>query len=94
MEWLIAFLLFIGMVWLFSRERQRLKSRSEEEYQQDVDAAGKSLLGAGVLELQKLLQPETRPGVEYVIDEQKGMTEEKEKAGDHPKESWDTDKQR
>jgi hypothetical protein len=82
MGWLFAFALIIGMVFLLSREQKRLRSRTEKEYQRDVEAAGKSLLRAGLFELQKTLQPEARSAIEFVLDEQKGMAEEKQKSGD------------
>jgi len=84
MGWLVALALLIGMIYLLTREQQRRKTRSEEEYQRDVEAAGKSLVGAAMFELQKTLQPEARPGIEYLLDEKKGMAEEKKKAGDPP----------
>jgi hypothetical protein len=82
MEWLFAVALIIGMIWLLSREQKRREARTEEEYQKDVEVAGRSLVGAAMFELQKTLQPEARPGIEYVLDEKKGMAEERQKTGD------------
>ncbi len=86
MEWFLALVVIFGLFWLLTREQKRLRSRTEEEYQQDVEKAGKSAVGAGLFELQKLLQPEARSGIEYVMDEQRGMAGEKQKAGDKPEE--------
>lgn len=82
MGWLVALILIVGIVYVLSREQKRLRSRTEEEYQRDVEKAGKSLVGAAMFELQKTLQPEARSAIEYILDEQQGMAEEKQKSGD------------
>ena len=82
--WIIGLLIIVILFYSISREQKRIRSRTEEEYQADVEKAGQSLTGAALFELQKTLQPETRAAVEYMLDEQKGMAEEKQKAGDTP----------
>jgi hypothetical protein len=82
MEWLVGLALIVGMILLLSHEQKRRASRTEEEYQRDVEEAGKSLTSVALLELQKNLRPDARPGIEYVMDEKKGMTGEKCETGD------------
>jgi hypothetical protein len=86
MGWLVALILIVGIVYLLSREQKRLRSRTEEEYQRDVEKAGQSLVGAAMFELQKTLQPEARSAIEYILDERQDRAEEKQKAGESPSE--------
>ena len=74
--WLIALLVVALMVWAIMRENSRIKRRSVEEYERDLACAHKSLLRAGMLELDKFAgnEREKRAAVEYLRDEKGGMT--------------------
>lgn len=92
MGWLVVLILSVGLVVLLAQKQKRLRSRTEEEYQRDVKKAGKSLVGAALFELQQTLQPEARSAIEYVVDSQKGMTEEQSTSGEasEPEGGWNS----
>ena len=82
--WLIALLVVALMFWAIMRENSRIKRRSVEEYERDLARAHKSLLRAGMLELDKFAgnEREKRAAVEYLRDEKGGMTRTGSKGDD------------
>jgi hypothetical protein len=85
MAWLIA-LLFIGlMVWALVREHDRMRGRTTEEFERDVargQGLANNLMRAGGLGLEKVLTDEKRGAIEYVLDEERGMTKTGSKGDD------------
>jgi len=74
--WLVALAVIALMFWALVRDRQRLKNRTNAEYERDLAEARNSMLRAGMLELDKFLVNEKakRAAVEMIKDEQQGMT--------------------
>jgi hypothetical protein len=75
--WLVP-LVLIGLVfWLMVRENDRRGRRSVEEWERDFAAGrGKTsqFIRAGALGLESILVDEKRQAIEFVKDEQQGMT--------------------
>ena len=76
LTWLIVLLIIAVMFWLLVRENDRQKRRTAEEYERDLANAKDSMLRAGLLELDKFYGEarQKRAAVEYVKDEEQGMT--------------------
>jgi hypothetical protein len=73
MAWFIGLGLIVGLIWLLVHDYRRKQSRTEEEYQADLENAGGSLIGAAGLELQKLFQADLEKAAHYQQDEKGGM---------------------
>ena len=71
--WLGAFGL---MVWAIARDNRSKRNRSREQYERDLADSRASLMRAGMLELDKFFGNVTskRVAVEYLKDEEQGMT--------------------
>jgi hypothetical protein len=74
--YLIVFALIGLMFWALVREHDKKRKRSIEEYERDVAEAKASLLRAGMLELDKFVGNVSgkKAAVEYLKDEEQGMT--------------------
>ena len=74
--WLVLLLLIALMFWSLIRESNRQRNRTVEEYERDLANSRQSMLRAGMLELDKFVgnEREKRTAVEYIKDEEQGMT--------------------
>ena len=75
--WLVPLALIALVFWALVRENGRRKSRTVEEWERDFAAGqGKAsqFVRAGALGLESILVAEKRQAVEFVKDEQQGMT--------------------
>jgi hypothetical protein len=74
--WLVVLLFIAGMFWSLIRESNRQRNRTVEEYERDLANNRQSMLRAGMLELDKFVgnEREKRAAVEYIKDEEQGMT--------------------
>jgi flagellar biosynthesis/type III secretory pathway M-ring protein FliF/YscJ len=74
--WLVVLLLIVVMFWFLIRESNRQRNRTVEEYERDLANSRQSMLRAGMLELDKFVgnEREKRAAVEYIKDEEQGMT--------------------
>jgi hypothetical protein len=74
--WLVVLLLIAGVFWSLIRESNRQRNRTVEEYERDLAESRSSMLRAGMLELDKFVgnEREKRAAVEYLRDENQGMT--------------------
>lgn len=85
--WIVV-LLLIGLVfWSLTREVSRQRNRTVEEYERDVANAKESLMRAGMLELDKFVGETSgkRAAVEFIKDEEQGMTKTGGKSDDKEK---------
>jgi len=76
LAWLIAIVIIVLLLWTVSRENDRKRRRSSQEYERDVAESRSSMLRAGMLELDKFAGNTTnkRAAVEYLRDEEQGQT--------------------
>jgi flagellar biosynthesis/type III secretory pathway M-ring protein FliF/YscJ len=76
LAWLIAIAVIVLAMWTISREGERRRRRTSQEYERDVADARSSMLRAGMLELDKFVgnTSSKRAAVEYVKDEEQGQT--------------------
>ena len=75
--WLVPLALIVLVFWALIRENDRRKQRTVEEWERDYAAGqGKTsqFIKAGALGLESILVDEKRQAVEFVQDEQQGMT--------------------
>ncbi|HEX8186195.1 MAG TPA: hypothetical protein VF747_15635 [Blastocatellia bacterium] len=74
--WLVVLLFIAGAFWSLVRESNRQRNRTVEEYERDLADSRQSMLRAGMLELDKFVgnEREKRAAVEYIKDEEHGMT--------------------
>jgi hypothetical protein len=74
--WLVVLLFIAGLFWSLARESNRQRNRTAAEYERDLANSRASMLRAGMLELDKFVgnEREKRAAVEYIKDEQQGMT--------------------
>ena len=74
--WLIAIVIIALLIWSISRENDRRRRRSSQEYERDVAESRSSMLRAGMLELDKFAGNTSakRAAVEYLKDEEQGQT--------------------
>ena len=74
--WLIPLALIALLFWSLARERTRLRNRTSQEYERDLANTRSSMLRAGMLELDRFAgEPsQKRAAVEYLKDEEQGMT--------------------
>lgn len=73
----LAVLALIGLgFWALARDNRRLRNRTPQEYERDLANTKSSLLRAGMLELNKFVgqEQQKRAAVEYLKDEEQGMT--------------------
>ncbi|MBX7223816.1 MAG: hypothetical protein K1Y36_28130 [Blastocatellia bacterium] len=76
MAWLIA-LAVIGVAFsALIYDYRRKQARNVEEYEAELEKQGISgqMMRGGLLELQKMLNPDTKAAVEFAKDEQQGQT--------------------
>jgi hypothetical protein len=76
LTWLILLALIAMLFWSLARESDRQRNRTVEEYERDQVNARNSLMRAGMMELDKFVgnEREKRAAVEYIKDEEQGMT--------------------
>ena len=76
LAWLIAIAVIVLALWAITRENDRRRRRSSEEYEREVAEAKSSMLRAGMLELDKFVgnTSSKRAAVEYLKDEEQGQT--------------------
>ena len=76
LAWLIAIAVIVLALWTISRENERRRRRTSQEYERDVADARSSMLRAGMLELDKFVgnTSSKRAAVEYLKDEEQGQT--------------------
>ena len=76
LAWLIAIAVIVLALWAITRENDRRRRRSSEEYEREVADARSSMLRAGMLELDKFVgnTSSKRVAVEYLKDEEQGQT--------------------
>ena len=77
LNWLVPLALIALVFWMLVRENDRRKQRTVEEWERDYAAGqGKTsqFIRAGALGLESILVDEKRQAVEFVKDEQQGMT--------------------
>jgi hypothetical protein len=74
--WLIALALVGVMIWALTKENNRQRNRSSQEYERDIYAARESMMRAGMLELDQFVGEAKgkRAAVEYLKDEEQGQT--------------------
>ena len=74
--WLVVLALIAGVFWMLVREGDRQRNRTVEEYERDLAETKSSMLRAGMLELDRFSGDERqkRAAVEYLKDEEQGMT--------------------
>lgn len=74
--WLIPLALIALMFWSLARERDRQRNRTPAEFERDLADAKSSMLRAGMLELDRFAgEPsQKRAAVEYLKDQEQGMT--------------------
>jgi hypothetical protein len=85
--WIVV-LAVIGLVfWFMVRENERVRNRSVQEYERDVANTKETLMKAGMLELDKFVgnTSEKRAAVEFIKDEEQGMTKTGGKSDDKDK---------
>ena len=84
LPWLIVLGLIALMIWGLSRESAQKKRRTVEEYERDLINHRNSLMRAGMLELDKFAGNvnEKRAAVEFLKDEEQGMTKAGSKGDD------------
>jgi hypothetical protein len=82
--WLGVLLLIAGAFWSLVRESNRQRNRSVEEYERDLANSRKSMLRAGMLELDKFVgnERDKRAAVEFIKDEEQGMMKKGGKGDD------------
>ena len=82
MPWIIA-ILIIGLVfWLLIRDNDRMRRRSVEEFERDLQRAPGSVMRGMANEMEKLFVNQKRAAIEYVQDEEQGMTKTGSKGDD------------
>jgi hypothetical protein len=76
LPYLIVLALFALMMWSLTREKKQQKSRTAQEYERDLIDRRNSMMRAGMLELDKFVGNvnEKRAAVEFLKDEEQGMT--------------------
>ncbi|HSE97427.1 MAG TPA: hypothetical protein VLD57_04100 [Blastocatellia bacterium] len=76
LTWLVVLLVIVLMFWSLMHENSRMKRRTSQEYERDLARTHKSMMRAGMMELDRLVGNERnkRAAVEYIQDEQGGMT--------------------
>ena len=91
--WLIAIALIVGMVWALVSEDKRKRNRTAQEYERDVAETRETMLRAGMLELDKFVGNTSgkRAAVEYLKDEEQGMTKTGGKGDDAERTKGDSD---
>lgn len=91
--WLIGFVLIVVMVWALVSEDKRKRNRTAEEYERDVAQSRESMLRAGMLELDKFVGNTSgkRAAVEYLKDEEQGITKTGSKGDDAERTKGDND---
>jgi hypothetical protein len=74
--YLVVFALIGLLFWSIIRENRYKRNRSVEEYERDVADAKESLMRAGMMELDKFVGNVSgkTAAVEYLKDEEQGMT--------------------
>lgn len=74
--WLVVLAVFALGFWSLARDNQRQRNRTAQEYERDLANTKSSLLRAGMLELNKFVgqEQQKRAAVEYLKDEEQGMT--------------------
>jgi hypothetical protein len=74
--WLIPLAFIALMLWSLIHERSRQRKRSSQEFERDLASARISMLRAGMLELDRFAGDarQKRAAVEYIKDEEQGMT--------------------
>ena len=84
LPYLIVLALFALMMWSLTREKKQQKSRTAQEYEQDLINHRNSMMRAGMLELDKFVGNvnEKRAAVEFLKDEEQGVTKTGSKGDD------------
>jgi len=84
LPWLIILGLIALMIWSLTRENRKQRSRTAQEYEQDLVNHRNSMMRAGMLELDKFVGNvnEKRAAVEFLKDEERGMTKTGSKGDD------------
>ena len=82
--WLIPLGLFGLMMWALIRENSARRRRTVEEFERDVANTKQSLMRAGMLELDKFVGESRgkQAAVEFLKDEEQGMTKTGSKGDD------------
>jgi flagellar biosynthesis/type III secretory pathway M-ring protein FliF/YscJ len=92
--WLAVFLAIALTIWAIVRENERRRRRTVEEWERDF-AAGQGLMNqfmkAGALGLESFLTDERREAIEFMQDEQQGMTKTGTKGDDEGRTAVATD---
>jgi flagellar biosynthesis/type III secretory pathway M-ring protein FliF/YscJ len=74
--WVVVLLIIAVVFWSLVRESNRKMNRTVEEYERELADTRSSMMRAGMLELDKFVgnEREKRAAVEYISDENQGMT--------------------
>ena len=82
--WLAVILLTVAVFWALVRDYDRRRERTQEQYERELLESKNSMLRAGLVELDKFVgnERQKRAAVEYLKDEQQGMTKAGGKADD------------
>jgi hypothetical protein len=74
--WLVPLALIALLLWTVVRESARQRRRTPEEFERDLANSRSSMLRAGMLELDRFAGDarQKRAAVEYLKDEEQGMT--------------------
>jgi len=74
--WVIPLALIALLLWSVIRENSRQRRRTPQEFERDVANARNSMMRAGMLELDRFAGDarQKRAAVEYLKDEEQGMT--------------------
>jgi hypothetical protein len=84
LPYLIVLGLFALMMWSLTRDKKQQKSRTAQEYERDLVNHRNSMMRAGMLELDKFVGNvnEKRAAVEFLKDEEQGVTKTGSKGDD------------
>jgi hypothetical protein len=82
--WLIALAILGLVIWAVARDQQRMRSRTPEQFEADVANNRDSLMRAGLLDLDRFVDPSRtkRAAIEYLKDEEQGQTKTGGKSDD------------
>lgn len=85
--WIVVLAVIALIFWGIARENERVRNRTVQEYERDVANTKETLMKAGLLELDKFVgnSSEKRAAVEFLKDEDQGMTKTGDKSDDKDK---------
>jgi len=86
MEQAFPWVIVLGIIglafWALARDNARLRRRSVEEFERDLARGSGAMLRGMAGDMEKLFTNEKRGAIEYVQDEERGMTKTGSKGDD------------